>query len=268
MVKEQFYLKKFLGQHFLHDQKVIEQLVAFIAPDFSDKLIEIGPGAGALTSKLLPLVSSMDAIEIDREVLPLLKINCQNSEKLFIHEADVLHIDLTKFKAPIRLIGNLPYNISTPLLFKAIEHIEAVHDMHFMLQKEVAERIVAVPGSKTYGRLSVMLQYYCEATMLLHVSPGSFSPPPKVHSAFIRLIPRKKYLTVASDKLFFSEVVRMAFNHRRKIISNSLKGYITPIKLEKININPLARPEQLYVNDFVNISNAVLIDRANTTKFL
>lgn len=249
--------KKFLGQHFLHDPRILERIVGFIAPQSSDHLVEIGPGEGALTSRLLLLVHSMDVVELDRDVIPKLKNNCNNSENLRIHIGDVLRVDFTQFSPPLRLVGNLPYNISTPLLFKAVENIALIKDMHFMLQKEVAERIVASPGSKTYGRLSIMLQYYCEVELLLHVGPGAFSPPPKVNSAFIRLIPRKCFSVVAEDEELFREVVRAAFCQRRKIISNGLKKHITASQLKEIGIDPMSRPEQLSVNEFVRIGNKI-----------
>ena len=249
--------KKFLGQHFLHDPKILERIVGFISPQPSDHLVEVGPGEGALTSRLLPLVHSMDVIEIDRDVIPKLKNNCKNSETLRVYMGDVLRVAFTQFSPPLRLVGNLPYNISTPLLFKAVENIALIKDMHFMLQKEVAERIVAPPGSKTYGRLSIMLQYYCEVELLLHVGPGVFSPPPKVDSAFIRLIPRKCFSVVAEDEGLFREVVRSAFCQRRKIISNSLKKYITASQLKELGIDPMSRPEQLSVDEFVRIGNKI-----------
>jgi 16S rRNA (adenine1518-N6/adenine1519-N6)-dimethyltransferase len=249
--------KKSLGQHFLHDPRIIEQIVDYVAPQPADHIVEIGPGAGALTSKLLPLVNSMDVVEIDHSVIPELKKNCENSEHLRICIGDVLRVDFAKFPSPLRLVGNLPYNISTPFLFKAVKNIDAVKDMYFMLQKEVAERIVASSGSKVYGRLSIMLQYYCEVELLLHVGSGAFSPPPKVDSAFIRLIPRKHYSIVAQDRELFGEIVRAAFCQRRKVISNGLKKYISASQLKEVGIDPVLRPEQLLVDDFVRISNFV-----------
>jgi 16S rRNA (adenine1518-N6/adenine1519-N6)-dimethyltransferase len=249
--------KKFLGQHFLHDPTILERIVGFIAPQPTDHLVEVGPGEGALTSRLLPLVHSMDVVELDRDVIPKLKNNCNNSENLHVYAEDILRTDFTQFPLPIRLVGNLPYNISTPLLFKAVENIALIKDMHFMLQKEVAERIVAPPGSKTYGRLSVMLQYYCETELLLSVGSGAFSPPPKVNSAFIKLIPRKCFSVVAKNEGLFREVVRAAFCQRRKIISNGLKKHITASQLEEIGIGPMSRPEQLSVNEFVRIGNKI-----------
>jgi len=250
--------KKSLGQHFLRDQNILRKIVELIAPNSNDNLIEIGPGAGALTTKLLPLVDSLDAIELDKDVIPDLERNCHHDKKLHIHLADVLRVDFTQFKAPIRLVGNLPYNISTPLLFHLIKNINLIKDMHFMLQKEVAERIAASPGSKIYGRLSVMMQYYCEVELLLYIGSGAFSPAPKVASAFIRLIPRKNNPIIASDENKLSDIVRDAFNHRRKTIANGLKKYLTPSQLEKIGINPGLRPEQLSVDEFVRIANATI----------
>lgn len=253
--------KKYLGQHFLNNQKIIAQIIEAVAPQPSDYFLEIGPGEGALTTKLLPLVHSINAIELDQDIIPALKKNCansKNSNSLYIHQADILKFDFTQFSPLFRLVGNLPYNISTPILFKAIENISLIKNMYFMLQKEVAERITAPPGSKTYGRLSVMLQYYCETELLLYVPPGAFSPPPKINSAFIKLTPRNIYKIVAQDKNLFSEIVRSAFCKRRKIISNSLKKYITAVQLKTININPTLRPEQLGVDEFVSISNAII----------
>ena len=249
--------KKYLGQTFLHDQNIIDQIIKFVAPKKSDNLIEIGPGAGALTTRLLPLVDKLDVIELDKDIIPILEKNCNRSPKLHIHVEDVLKTDFTLFKAPLRLVGNLPYNISTPLLFHLIKNIGAVNDMHFMLQKEVAKRITAKPGSKTYGRLSVMLQYYCETKILLKIGSGAFSPPPKVDSAFIRLVPHKKITLKASDENRFAHIVRDAFSQRRKTIANSLKKQISREQLETIGIDPTSRPEQLSVQDFVLISNKI-----------
>lgn len=231
--------------------------MSLIAPELSDCLVEIGPGEGALTSRLLPLLRFINVIELDGDVIPRLKNNCNNSENLHVYMGDVLQVDFTQFPKPFRLVGNLPYNISTPLLFKAIEYSNLIKDMHFMLQKEVAERIVASPGSKIYGRLSVMVQYYCEVKLLLNVGSGAFSPPPKVDSAFIRLIPRKNYLVMAQDEKLLCEVVRAAFCQRRKTISNGLKKYIAATQLEEVGVNSKSRPEQLQVNEFVLISNYI-----------
>ncbi len=247
--------KKSLGQHFLHDPNIIRQIITFVAPKESEHLVEIGPGGGALTTKLLPYVKILNVIELDQEIVPILKKNCEYSTKLQIHVADVLQTNFTNFPAPLRLVGNLPYNISTPLLFHLLKNITLIQDMHFMLQKEVAERITAKPGTKIYGRLSVMLQYYCETKLLLHIGPGAFSPAPKVDSAFIRLTPRKSQTIAAHDDNNLSTVVRLAFGKRRKTISNSLKEHINAEQLKHLGINPQSRPEQLTIDEFVKISN-------------
>jgi len=168
-----------------------------------------------------------------------------------------LQFDFAELPQSLRIVGNLPYNISTPLLFKAIENIELIKDMHFMLQKEVADRIVARSGSKNYGRLSVMVQYYCETEMLLHVGSRAFSPPPKVDSAFIRLIPRKQHSMAVQDSRLFEDIVRSAFCQRRKMILNGLKKHITASQLKEVGVDPMVRPEQVGVDDFVRISNFV-----------
>lgn len=247
--------KKFLGQHFLHEQNIIRQIVNLIVPKVEESLIEIGPGAGALTTKLLPLVKTLDVIELDQEIIPILEKNCLYSPKLQIHLADVLQVDFTNFPAPLRLVGNLPYNISTPLLFLLLKNIHLIKDMHFMLQKEVGERMVATPGTKTYGRLSVMLQYYCEIKLLLCIGSGAFSPAPKVDSVFMRLVPRTSPTITASNLEQLSMIVRFAFGKRRKTIANSLKPYITPLQLQTLGIDPSSRPEQLSVEQFALICN-------------
>lgn len=250
-----FYKKKSLGQNFLRDQVILDRLVGFIAPQLTDNIAEIGPGDGALTKLLLPYVNKLNVIELDQEVIPHLNNNCNNSEKLHVFLGDILKFDLAQFSNNLRLVGNLPYNISTPILFKTIKHMPLIQDMHFMLQKEVAERITAAPGSKIYGRLSIMLQYYFQTSILIYIGAESFSPPPKVDSAFIRLRPHVLRPYTATNELLLGEIVTAAFCQRRKTISNSLKKYITPKQLEELNINPAIRPEQLSVENFVTISN-------------
>lgn len=252
------FAKKKLGQHFLHDQNAIAKIVKFINPKPDDNIVEIGPGLGALTVQILPQAKHMLAIELDKDVIPRLQNQCKQLGDLEIYNQDFLKTDLSQFPVPMRLVGNLPYNISTPILFKAIDNIDNIKDMHFMLQKEVAQRIAAEPGSKTYGRLSVMVQYYCKVELLLHVGPGSFTPPPKVDSAVIRLTPKpQRSIQVLNNKLF-GDIVRTAFCQRRKTIHNSLKDYITTEGLQSIGIDPKTRPEQLGVDEFVLISNSCL----------
>lgn len=252
------FAKKKLGQHFLHDQNIIAKIVKFINPKPDHNIVEIGPGLGALTMQILPQAKHMLAIELDKDVIPRLQNQCKQLGSLEIYNQDFLKTDLSQFPIPIRLVGNLPYNISTPILFKAIDNIHNIKDMHFMLQKEVAQRIVAEPGSKTYGRLSIMVQYCCQVELLIHVGPGSFTPPPKVDSAVIRLTPKAQHPIKALDNKLFSDIVRTAFCQRRKTIHNSLKGYINTEGLQSIGINPKNRPEQLGIDEFVLISNACL----------
>jgi len=252
------FAKKKLGQHFLHDQNVIARIVKFINPKPGDNILEIGPGLGALTVQILPQAKHMLAIELDKDVIPRLQNQCAQLGDLKVYNQDFLKTDLSQFPTPIRLIGNLPYNISTPILFKAIDNIDSIKDMHFMLQKEVAQRIAAQPGSKTYGRLSIMVQYHCKVELLMHVGPGSFTPPPKVDSAIIRLTPKAQHSIQALDNKLFSDIVRTAFCQRRKTIHNSLKDYITTEGLQSIGIDPKTRPEQLGVDEFVLISNTCL----------
>lgn len=249
--------KKSLGQHFLRDKNIIEKIIQSINPKNTENFIEIGPGYGALTQALLPHVKKIDAIELDRDLIEELKTNCRNLGNLSVHHLDALKLDVNEISKnqPIRIAGNLPYQISTPLIFHLIEQIDNIIDMHFMLQKEVVDRITAPPGSKTYGRLSVMVQYYCKCEYLFYVSPNAFNPPPKVDSAILRLIPYEEKPFITNDENKFAIIVRECFNHRRKTIRNTLKEFVSAEKLESININPQLRPEQLSVGDFVNIAN-------------
>jgi len=183
--------RKRFGQHFLTDPYVVAGIVAAISPQRDDHLVEIGPGLGVLTESLLPCVNAMDAIELDRDIIPKLKERCRDRGQLHIHEADALKFDFTTLAEdgrPLRIVGNLPYNISTPLMFHLLS-MQTVQDMHFMLQKEVVDRLAAIPSNKDYGRLSVMMQYHCRVESLMQVPPEAFSPPPKVNSAVVRLVP-------------------------------------------------------------------------------
>ena len=232
--------KKHLGQHFLHDKNIIEKIIKSICPKSSDHFIEIGPGYGALTRALLPHVNKIDAIELDKDVIPELKKNCNHLGNLTVHHLDALKLDINAISKnqTFRIAGNLPYQISTPLIFHLIDQIENITDMHFMLQKEVVDRITAEPASKIYGRLSVMVQYYCKTAYLFFVPPTAFTPPPKVDSAVLRLNPYKEKPFVAKDENKFAIIVRECFNHRRKTIRNTLKNFIDINELERINIDP------------------------------
>lgn len=255
--------RKRFGQHFLHDPNIIERIVAVIAPSPDDHMVEIGPGLGALTTQVLPLVKKLEVVELDRDVIPKLKEICNGLGELIIYQADALKFnfkELVKKNQSLRVVGNLPYNISTPLLFHLLEYADVIQDMYFMLQKEVVERIVAQPGEEAYGRLSVMVQYQCEVENLFIVKPGAFSPPPKVDSAIIKIIPYKILPFPTANQKLFADVVRLAFGQRRKTLRNSLRTLLDATQLEKIGIDPMQRPEELSVADYVKITNAMTPD--------
>jgi len=248
--------KKRFGQNFLHDQGVIDRIVSCLRVKADDNLIEIGPGLGAITKQILPVVGRMNVIELDRELIPKLRFNCDGLGQLDINQEDALGVDYNRFadSRPMRIVGNLPYNISTPLLFHLFTFLDKIQDMHFMLQKEVVLRMTALPGSKTYGRLSVMTQSVCDLRMLFLVPPESFTPAPKVESAIVYLAPRKNPVTI-SDRTLFEIIVREAFNQRRKTLRNVWRNRIEVEALESLGIDPKLRPEQLSLEDFVKVSN-------------
>jgi 16S rRNA (adenine1518-N6/adenine1519-N6)-dimethyltransferase len=248
--------KKSLGQHFLHERGVVEKMLLAVDPRPGDRLVEIGPGQGALTLPLLDRHGALTAIEFDRDLLAPLADAARAHGALTLHHADVLDVDLTALAAggTLRLVGNLPYNLSSPILFHALDHAPAIRDMHFMLQKEVVERMAAAPGSKVYGRLSVMLQAWCEVTALFNVGPGAFKPPPKVDSAVVRLVPRAATTIGIEDRLHFAAVVRAAFGQRRKTLRNALRALCDAGQLQAAGIDPQLRAEQLAVADFVRLA--------------
>ncbi|MCP5141516.1 MAG: 16S rRNA (adenine(1518)-N(6)/adenine(1519)-N(6))-dimethyltransferase RsmA [Chromatiales bacterium] len=254
--------RKRFGQHFLHDPYVISRLLAAIAPQPEDRLVEIGPGLGALTCPLLERAGRLHVVELDRDVIPLLQRDCGGKGRLEITEADALRFDfgsLVENDKPLRLVGNLPYNISTPLIFHLLETSARVQDMHFMLQKEVVDRICAQPigqgGSKDYGRLSIMVQYYCQTEHLFDVGPGAFNPPPKVDSAIVRLIPHAKPPVQVDDMKTFRELVAKAFTQRRKTLRKILKGQLPADAIEALGLDSNLRPEQLSLADFAALAN-------------
>ncbi len=250
--------RKRFGQHFLTDETVLEQLVAAIGISPQDHFIEIGPGRGALTQYLVALANQVDAIEIDRDLCDYLKTQFHDVKNLNIYNQDVLKFNwstLVKSKSNQRLVGNLPYNITTPLLFKLFKLNQYVKDMHFLLQKEVVDRLTAPAGSTEYSRLTVMAQYYAQLTPILYVDADAFTPPPKVQSAFLRIVPYSELPYQALDLTMFEEIVREAFTHRRKTLANSLRKYFTSVQLEQLNIDPACRPQQVTVENFVKISN-------------
>lgn len=248
--------RKRFGQHFLHDSSILKRIVDSIAPRPGDALVEIGPGEGALTLPLLKTCGRLTAIELDRDLIEPLRTRTRDHGELRIVNADVLDVDFGELAAGrgLRVVGNLPYNISTPILFHCLRYADVIRDMHFMLQKEVVDRMAAAPGNKTYGRLSVMLQLRCTVEPLLHVPPGAFRPPPKVDSAVVRLIPLPEEKLPHVDNALLDRVVRAAFGQRRKTIANSLSGIASPAELTSAGIDPRSRAEQLSPSSYVELT--------------
>ena len=246
--------RKRFGQNFLVDRGVIAAIVATIAPQRSDTLVEIGPGLGALTEPLLARLDHLHVVEIDRDLIA--RLHRQHApEMLTVHAGDALAFDFATIGSDLRLVGNLPYNISTPLLFHLAEYGGIVRDMHFMLQKEVVERMAAEPGGKDYGRLSVMLQARCAVIPLFTIGPGAFRPPPKVESAVVRLVPLARPPDIA-DPVVFARLVAAAFAQRRKTLRNGLKGLLTAEAIAGLGVDPGTRAEQLGLDAFVRLANA------------
>jgi 16S rRNA (adenine1518-N6/adenine1519-N6)-dimethyltransferase len=249
--------RKRFGQNFLHDRRVIERIVDAIDPQPGQSIVEIGPGQAALTRELVRRAGHITAIEIDRDLAAWLREEF-TAQQLTLVEADALKLDWASLATPsLRVVGNLPYNISSPLLFRLMECAERVIDQHFMLQKEVVDRMVAPPGSKTYGRLSVMLQVRYRLTKLFDVPRGAFNPPPKVTSSIVRMVPRPADELPAIDFGCFGRVVAAAFNQRRKILKNALSDVAGEEAFRAADVDPLARAETLAVDDFVRLARAV-----------
>lgn len=246
--------RKRFGQHFLHDAGVVAQIVAAIAPAPDDGLIEIGPGEGALTAPLLDRVRRLEVIEIDRDLAARLR-SAFPGERLVVHEADALSFDFGRLADPLRIVGNLPYNISTPLLFHLAGFVERVRDMHFMLQREVVERMVAQRSTREYGRLSVMLQTRFRLEKLFRVPAGAFRPPPKVESAVVRLAPLAPRARARVDFGVLARVVAGAFSARRKKLRNALP--LAPADFAALGLDPDLRPENLAPEDYVRVARLV-----------
>ncbi|MBP1473744.1 16S rRNA (adenine(1518)-N(6)/adenine(1519)-N(6))-dimethyltransferase RsmA [Frateuria sp. MAH-13] len=251
--------KKSFGQHFLHERRYIERIVSAISPKADDRVVEIGPGEGALTLPLLAAAGRLVAVELDTDLIPGLQARAAGVGALEIVHADVLKVDFTALArrlgvARVRLAGNLPYYISSPILFHCVDHAAAIEDMHFMLQKEVVDRMAADPGSKVYGRLSVMLQLACRVEPLFTVPPGAFRPPPKVDSAVVRLIPLAEHERHDADPQRVHAIVKAAFAQRRKTLANGLKNLLDSTAIASAGIDPKARAETLAPGDFVRLA--------------
>jgi len=249
--------RKRFGQNFLHDPVVIARIVSAIRPAAGERLVEIGPGQGAITLPLLQAAGTLTVIELDRDLIGPLQARCAAAGELTVHTADALRFDFCALagEEQLRVVGNLPYNISTPLLFHLLDQHECIRDMHFMLQKEVVERMAAGPGTGQYGRLSVMLQYRCRVTPLFTIGAGAFNPPPRVESAFVRLEPYAQPLVEVQDEAAFSRLVNKAFMQRRKTLRNALRELLDVAEIEAAGIDPAARAETLGVAAFAALAN-------------
>ena len=246
--------KKQFGQHFLHDPGMLARIVSAIAPQADDLMVEIGPGMGALTRPLLEKLQHLHVVEVDRDLVAYLR-EAFPPERLTVHAEDALKFDFASLGLNLRVVGNLPYNISSPLLFHLAEQATAIRDMHFMLQKEVVDRMAAAPDTPDYGRLSVMLQARFRVVKLFNVPPGCFNPPPKVDSAVARLVPLPPEAIPYRDGVRFAEIVARAFGQRRKTLRNTLKGLVSEAVFAKLGIDPGRRGETLSVADFAALAD-------------
>jgi 16S rRNA (adenine1518-N6/adenine1519-N6)-dimethyltransferase len=267
--------RKRFGQHFLHDRGIVQRILDAFDPQPGETLVEIGPGPGALTRPLLERCTTLHVVELDRDLAAHLRADFDRwlparstspvpglvpPAQLVVHEADALKFDFCALATPggkLRIIGNLPYNISTPLLFHLLEQRHCIGDMLFMLQKEVVDRMAAAPGGKDYGRLSVMLQWQLRVEKLFDVRPGAFTPPPKVDSSVVRLVPHAIAPIQVRDADVFAQVVRAAFAQRRKTLRNNLKGLMPAETLEALGIDPQRRAETLTLGEFAAVANAL-----------
>jgi len=249
--------RKRFGQHFLTDPGVIDAIVAAISPHNDDVVVEIGPGQGAITRPLAKRAGTLHAIELDRDLAARLRKEYHDSTNVTLHEADALKFDFAALGDSLRIVGNLPYNISTPLLFHLLDYRQQIIDMHFMLQKEVVDRMAAPPGSKTYGRLSIMLGCRFQIDALFDVDRQAFEPPPDVTSAIVRLAPLPADTYVINDEQVFAKLVAQAFSQRRKTIRNSLRTMLDESVLKSVGIDPGLRPEAIAIADYVRLANTL-----------
>ncbi len=260
MSKARHRPRKRFGQNFLQHAGIINQIVSAIHPASDDHLVEIGPGQGALTERLAASGCRLDVIELDRDLVPGLLAAFSLNPGFRLHNADALQFDfaaLVDDDRPLRVVGNLPYNISTPLIFKLLENAELIRDMHFMLQLEVVDRLAASAGNRNWGRLGIMAQYLCAVEKLFEVPPEAFSPPPRVQSAVVRLVPWQESPWPDCAAADLRRVVQAAFGQRRKTLRNNLKGLIDTAVLERLGIDPGARAETLALTQFIEITNAI-----------
>jgi 16S rRNA (adenine1518-N6/adenine1519-N6)-dimethyltransferase len=257
--------RKRFGQNFLHDAGIIHRILRAIHARPDQRLLEIGPGQGALTEGLLGSGAQLDVIELDQDLIPLLKLRFGLNPQFHLHQGDAMKFDFATLVSPgeqLRVVGNLPYNISTPLIFHLLEHASIIEDMHFMLQKEVVERLAATPGGGDWGRLSIMVQYFCRVEHLFNVGPGAFNPPPKVDSAIVRLVPHAELPHPARDHRLLERVVREAFNQRRKTLRNTLKQLLPAEQIEAVGVDGSLRPEQLDLAAFVRLADQLALQQA------
>lgn len=256
----QHQARKRFGQNFLVNHHVIDKIIAAIAPKPGQNIIEIGPGHGAITEPILAKCPSLKVVELDRDLIPILREKFVDYPDFQIHQGDALKTDFAQFYQPgqaMRIIGNLPYNISTPLIFHLLGFSQQIEDMHFMLQKEVVDRLAASPNDKSYGRLSVMVQYYSHVQPLFKVPPTAFRPTPKVESAIVRLLPYSQPPIIANDLKLLTKLVSASFQQRRKTMRNTLKHMLDSVQLEQLDIDISLRPQNLSVADFVHLSNQI-----------
>jgi 16S rRNA (adenine1518-N6/adenine1519-N6)-dimethyltransferase len=246
-------IRKRFGQHFLHDPAVIRRIIDAVAPTSGERVVELGPGRGAITFGLLERVQQLDAVEIDRDLARLLEADPRAQGRLHVHVENMLRTDFTQLRGQgpkLRIVGNLPYNVSTPVLFHLLKQRDAIEDMHFMLQKEVVDRMAAAPGGKEYGRLTVMLAAYAEVEALFEVGPGAFRPPPRVRSAIVRLRPSTEPRFAIGSDFALRTLAQAAFSHRRKTLRNGFKGLLDAADIEACAIDPQLRPEMLAPEEF------------------
>lgn len=256
--ESQHKARKRFGQNFLIDHGIIRDIVRSVHPHKDDVIVEIGPGKGAITQLLADACDNLNVIELDRDLVPWLKVKFEKHPNFQLFQADALQFDfaqLIKNDKPLRIVGNLPYNISTPLIFHLLSYTNKVQDMHFMLQKEVVKRMAARPGESAYGRLGIMVQYYCAVEDLFDVPPASFDPAPKVDSAIVRLIPYKELPHIANNIKTFETLVNVAFQQRRKTLRNSLKQLLSAEQMEGLPVDLSLRPEEISLSEYVAMSN-------------